>query len=211
VLSLAGSDTPVLLEHAMGRGHVFMFTTSAGPAWNNMAVTPVFPMLLQQMVTYLTAREFETPRLVGDSLSLSYVDQPDATDAVFDTPSGETITVPVREYRDQYVAVLKTAREAGFYLARVSLQAEGLPVAVNVDTRESTVKSLSIRDASRRVEGTGVRIIGSDSDLLASVEETRTTRSLWVVLMLAGLALLVVESLFAEWLFKRGSAPGEDV
>jgi len=61
VLSLAGTAAPVLLEHSIGRGHVFMFTTSADPAWNNMAVTPVFPMVLQQMVTYLTAREFEKP------------------------------------------------------------------------------------------------------------------------------------------------------
>ena len=60
-----------------------------------MALTPVFPMLLQQMVTYLTAREFEKPRMVGNSLSLAYVDQPDASNAVFDTPNGETVTVPV--------------------------------------------------------------------------------------------------------------------
>jgi len=205
VLSLAGSDSPVLLEHSLGRGHVFMFTTSAGPAWNNMAVTPVFPMLLQQMVTYLTAREFETPRLVGDSLSLSYVDQPDATDAVFDTPSGDTITVPVREYRNQYVAVLESAREAGFYLARVSLQAEGMPIAVNVDTKESTVKCLSAGDAARSLNGTGVRVVRSEADLLAGVEDTRTSRSWWRLCMLAGLALFVVEGLSAEWLFKKSA------
>jgi len=203
VLTLAGSDAPVLLEHALGRGYVFMFTTSAGPAWNNMAVTPVFPMLLQQMVTYLTAREFETPRIVGDSLSLSYVDQPDATDAVFDTPSENTITVPVRDYRDQYVALLGNAREAGFYLARVSLQAAGMPVAVNVDTKESTVKSLSAQEAAQGLKNTGVRIASSAEDLLAAAEETRPRRSLWRICMLAALAFLVIEALFAEWLAGR--------
>ena len=71
-------------------------------------------MVLQQMVTYLTAREFEMPRLVGDSLSLSYVDQPDASEAVFDTPSGKTISVPVTEHRRQYVAMLENAQESGF-------------------------------------------------------------------------------------------------
>ena len=80
-----------------------------------MALTPVFPMLMQQIVTYLAGREFEPPRVVGDPLSLSYVDQPDATDAVFDTPSDQTIIVPVRKHRNQYVALLDKSREAGFY------------------------------------------------------------------------------------------------
>ena len=203
VLTLAGSDSPVLLEHSLGRGHVFMFTTSAGPEWNNMAVTPVFPMLLQQMVTYLTARKFETSRTVGDSLSLSYVDQPDATDAVFDTPAGETITVPVRDYRNQYVAILDGAREAGFYLARGSVQAAGMPIAVNVDTKESAVKSLSSEEVSAILEGTDVKIVRSREGLLSVAEETRTSRSLWRIFMMAGLAFFVLESLFAEWLFGR--------
>ena len=182
-----------------------MFTTSAGPAWNNMAVTPVFPMLLQQMVTYLTAREFETSRTVGDSLSLSYVDQPDASDAVFDTPAGETITVPVRGYRNQYVALLDGAPEAGFYQARVSLQAAGMPIAVNVDTRESAVKSMPSEEVLQNLKGTGVKIVRSKEGLLAAAEETRTSRSLWRVFMMAGLAFLVLEGLFAEWLFGRAA------
>ena len=186
-----------------------MFTTSAGRAWNNMAVTPVFPMLLQQMVTYLTAREFETPRIVGDSLSLSYVDQPDATDAVFDTPSGETVSVPVRDYRNQYVALLDGAREAGFYMARVSLQAAGMPVAVNVDTKESTVKSMSHQEVATSLEGTGVKVVRSQEGILAASEEARTSRSFWRLFMLAGLAFFVIESIFAHWLGMRAAKAGE--
>ncbi|MBT3297011.1 MAG: VWA domain-containing protein [Verrucomicrobia bacterium] len=210
VLSLAGSDSPLLLEHSLGRGHVFMFTTSAGSAWNNMAVTPVFPMLLQQMVTYLTGREFETPRTVGDTLSLSYVEQPDATDAVFDTPAGETITVPVREYRNQYVALLGNAREAGFYLARVSLQAAGMPIAVNVDTRESMVKSMLSAETKRILKDSGVRVVRSSDEILAGMEESRESHSLWRILMMAGLAFFVIESLFAQWMSKRSPKTGEN-
>ncbi len=203
VLSLAGSGAPVLIEQAMGRGHVFMFTTSAGPTWNNMAVTPVFPMILQQLVTYLTAREFEKPRLVGDSLSLSYVDQPNASDAVFDAPSGQTITVPVREYRSQYVALLDHAREVGFYLARVSVQAPGLPVAVNVDTRESNVKCLSKPDIASTFSGTGLAVLHSDTDMLSQIDQTRTARSYWPLFMVVGLVVLVVECLLADRLLGR--------
>lgn len=203
VLSLAGTAAPVLLEHSIGRGHVFMFTTSADSTWNNMAVTPVFPMVLQQMVTYLTAREFETPRLVGDSLSLFYVDQPDASEAVFDTPSEENIAVPVREHRNQYVALLEHAREAGFYLARVSLQAPGMPIAVNVDPAESNVGCLSAAETMSSFEGTGITVAQSEADLLDAVEQSRTGRSFWYFFLLAGLGLLVIESLLANGMNKR--------
>ena len=209
VLSLAGTAAPVLLEHSIGRGHVFMFTTSAGSEWNNMAVTPVFPMVLQQMVTYLTAREFEKPRLVGDSLALSYVEQPDASEAVFDTPSDQTISVPVREHRNQYVALLDHARETGFYLARVSVQAPGMPIAVNVDTKESNVKCLTAAETMRSFEDTGITVAQSEAELLDAVEQTRTGRSFWLFCMLTGLGLLVIESLLADRLFKRSVSTNE--
>ena len=207
VLSLAGTAAPLLLEHSLGRGQVFMFTTSADGAWNNMAVTPVFPMVLQQMVTYLTAREFEKPRLVGDSLSLSYADQPDASEAVFDTPDGETITVPVRKLRNEYVALIDHARKDGFYLARVSLQAPGLPVAVNVDTAESDVACLSPAEVAGSFADSGITVAQTDDDLLAAVGQARAGLSFWMLFLAAGLGLLVVESLLAKRM--RASRGGE--
>ena len=207
VLSLAGTAAPLLLEHSLGRGQVFMLTTSADGAWNNMAVTPVFPMVLQQMVTYLTAREFEKPRLVGDSLSLSYADQPDASEAVFDTPDGETITVPVRQLRNEYVALIDHARKDGFYLARVSLQAPGLPVAVNVDTAESDVACLSPAEVAGSFTDSGITIAQTDDDLLAVVGQARAGLSFWMLFLSAGLGLLVIESLLAKRM--RASKGGE--
>ena len=203
VLNLAGSDSPILLEHALGRGHVVMFTTSADSTWNNMALTPVFPMLMQQIVTYLAGREFEHPRVVGDSLSLAYTEQPDASDAVFDTPSDKTIAVPVREYRNQYVAMLEQAQEAGFYLARVSVQAPGMPIAVNVDTRESAVACLPKSELKTRLEGTGIEIAATETELVSAIESRRTGKSSWRFFMFAGLVVLIIECLFADRLLKK--------
>lgn len=203
VLSLAGSDSPVLLEQSLGRGHIFMFTTSAQTTWNNMAHTPVFPMLMQQIVTYLAGREFEQPRTVGDSLSLTYVEQPDASDAVFDTPSEQTIPVPVREHRSQYVALLEKSREAGFYVARVSVQAPGMPVAVNVDTRESNVACLTAPELIKSLQGTGIAVSATDAELSANITMARTGRASWRFFMMAGLVFLVAESLLADRLLTR--------
>ena len=203
VLSLAGTNAPVLLEHSLGRGHVCMFTTTADTAWNNMALTPVFPMLLQQVVTYMAGREFEQPRLVGDSLSLFYVDEPDASDAVFDTPSKKTIAVPVSEHRQQYLAMLEKAEESGFYTARVSVQAAGMPVAVNVDTRESVVTCVDEKRLRESLAGTGVIVSVSEDDLIAEIGMARTGRSFWRFFLIAALGMLVCESLFADCLHDR--------
>jgi Aerotolerance regulator N-terminal/CARDB len=209
VLQLAGSGAPILLEQSLGRGHVFMFTTTAETAWNNMALTTVFPMAMQQIVTYLAGREFERPRTVGDSLTLTYVEQPDASDAVFDTPSGETITVPVSEHRGQYVALLETAPEAGYYQARVSVQAPGLPIAVNVDSRESDVACLPESEFRADLEGLGLMVAASDDELAAAIDLTRTGRSAWRFFMIAALAFLILESLFADRLLTRGNSKRE--
>ena len=182
-----------------------MFTSSAQPTWNNMALTPVFPMLLQQMVTYLTSREFEKPRMVGNSLSLSYVDQPDASNAVFETPGGEIITVPVKQYRNQYVALLDRADEAGFYLTRVSVQAPGMPIAVNVDTGESQVTCLPADDLANLFRDTDIMIARSEAELLDSIQQARAGLSFWHFLLMAGLVLLVLESLLAHFTSHRAA------
>jgi hypothetical protein len=203
VLRLAGDGPPILLEHSLGRGQVFMFTTTADPSWNNMALTPVFPLLLQQIVTYLAGREFEPPGLVGDALSLAYVEQPDASDAVFDTPSGESVTVPVTGHRGQYVALLERAREAGFYLARVSVQSPGMPIAVNVDPRESDVACLPDADLRASLGEVRAAVASSAADLGAAIDASRTGKSAWRLFMIAALAFLVIESLFADLLLRR--------
>jgi hypothetical protein len=203
ILSLAGSGAPILLEHSLGRGHVFQFTTSADTSWNNMALTPVFPMLMQQIVTYLAGREFEQPRVVGDSLSLTYVEQPDASNAVFDTPSEESITVSVREHRGQFVAMLENTTEAGFYEAKVSVQAPGIPVAVNVDSSESNVASLTASDLNTNLEGLDITLANSEAELASAIEASRTGRSSWRQFMIAGLVFLLIESLLSDRIRKR--------
>jgi von Willebrand factor type A domain/CARDB len=207
VLQLAGGRQPVLLEHALGRGQVFMFTTTAET--NNMALTPVFPMVMQQIVTYLSGREFERPRTVGDSLALTYVDQPDASDAVFETPSEESITVPVRETGRQFVALLESAPEAGYYTARVSVQAPGLPIAVNVDSTESDVACLPEPELRNNLTGLGLGVATGDVELAAAIDSARTGSSSWRFFMMAALVFLLLECLLADRMMARSQSKAE--
>lgn len=209
VLQLAGGGKPVLLEHALGRGQVFMFTTTAETTWNNMALTPVFPMVMQQIVTYLSGREFERPRTVGDSLALTYVDQPDASDAVFETPSQELITIPVRETGGQFVALLESAPEDGYYTARVSVQAPGIPIAVNVDSNESDVACLPEPELRNNLTGLGLGVAAGDVELAAVIESARNGSSSWRFFMMAALVFLLLECLLADRMMARRQPKAE--
>ncbi len=203
VLNLSGSNQPILVEHGIGRGHVFMFTTSSKPEWNNMALTPVFPMILQQMVTYLTGREFEKAQLVGSALSLSYSERPEANNGIFEAPSGKVFDVPVRQFGNQYVAMIDKANESGFYRARVSLQSPGSPIAVNVDTKESDVQCLTHDHAVESLKGSGIFVSQSTDNLMDEVQNMRTGYEYWRLFMIAGLVLLVLESIIASDIFSR--------
>ena len=203
VLNLSGSNLPVLVEHNIGRGHVFMFTTSSKPSWNNMALTPVFPMVLQQMVTYLTGREFEKAQLVGSSLSLSYPQRPEVNNGVFEAPSGEVFDVPVRQIGNQYVAMIDKAHETGFYRAKVSLQSPGSPIAVNVDTKESDVSCLSHDEAVKSLKGSGVFISQSTDNLIDEIQNLRTGFEYWRLFMIISLIVLILESFIASNIFSR--------
>jgi len=79
-------------------------------------------------------------------------------------------------------------------------------VAVNVDPRESDVASLTAAELNTNLEGTGVTVATSEAELEAAIETNRTGRSFWQYFMIAGLILLVVESLFADRLRKRKRA-----
>ena len=168
-----------------------------------MARTPAFPMLMQAMVTYLTGREFEKSQIVGGSLSLSYPDRPDASDGVFETPSGEIIRVPVREHAGQYVAFLDNAEEPGFYTARVSVQAPGHPIAVNVNTDESDARCLAPDQAADALAKTGVVVTESAVEM---IDDIRVGYEFWRPLMFACLAALVLESVIASQIFRRRPA-----
>jgi hypothetical protein len=166
-------------------------------------------MVMQQIVTYLSGREFERPRTVGDSLALTYVDQPDASDAVFETPSGKSITVPVRAAGGQFVALLESAPEDGYYTARVSVQAPGLPIAVNVDPSESDVACLPEPELRTNLSGLGLGVASGDVELASSIEANRTGSSSWRFLMMAALVFLVLECLLADRMTARSQTKAQ--
>lgn len=71
ILSIAGSDSPLVIEKQVDLGSVIFFATTADRDWSNLVVHPLFPMLMQQTITHLTNR---STGMVKGNLSVSESD-----------------------------------------------------------------------------------------------------------------------------------------
>jgi hypothetical protein len=81
---------------------------------------------------------------------------------------------------------------------------------VNVNTRESDVGCLSEAELEESLKDTGITVSATEADLAANIEAARTVQSSWRFFMLAGLALLILEGLFADRILRRGrSTPSQ--
>ena len=81
---------------------------------------------------------------------------------------------------------------------------------MNVDPGESEVVCLPEAELRTNLEGLGLNVTVSDDELGAAIESTRTGRSAWRFFMIAALAFLLVESLFADRLLNRGGSQQEN-
>jgi hypothetical protein len=62
---------------------------------------------------------------------------------------------------------------------------------------------LPVADLESYLKDTGIMIAANEADLSAAIDMTRTGRSSWRFFMMAGLAFLIIECLFADRLLRR--------
>jgi hypothetical protein len=91
-------------------------------------------------------------------------------------------------------------------MAHVSVQAPGLPIAVNIDPSESNLACLAESELRQNLEALGLNVIVSDAELAAAIESSRTGRSAWRFFMICALAFLLLECLLADRMMTRASA-----
>jgi hypothetical protein len=204
ILKVAGADTPLLAEKSIGRGKVLLFASTADRAWTNLPTHPAFPVLLHEMVTYLTTRSHERPWVIGEPLLITLPGRStrDAT-VTFRGPGGGELAVQVAEREGRRAAEYDQAEQPGFY---EMVQGQGIPpvvAAVNVDPRESDVRVLVGESLATALSGMPVRVLTHEVMNKASViRESRVGRELWRALMVAALAVLALEG-FLAWRFSR--------
>lgn len=204
ILTTAGqAPYPILMETTLGRGHVLLCTTTADKAWSEICINPLYPILLAETVTRLTAQQYETPFFVDQPLALAIPPELARGTVTIKAPAGNEAVVNVEKAQGQTMIHFGQTDQAGFYEIRTSPDAQPLLAAFNVDPRESAIGCLEKQAIGPAFSGLPVRVISQTEDLPQAIRTMRVGREMWKILLGLGLGLLALEAFLAHRFSKR--------
>ena len=191
VLARFEDGSPALVEGRTGKGRVMLFTSSFGPSWNDLPLTPLYLPFIHQMVRYAGAREENSWYGLGQTFTVNK--QKEATPPGIDTPAGERLA---ENRLTPDGDLLVTAREPGFYRLRYN-DRPGF-TAVNIDGAEGDFSKLNFNEFVAGVTGGAGSAEGNAADRNLSNEEVEGRQKVWWSLLLLALLLLLGESFLAR-------------
>ena len=191
VLARFEDGSPALLEARSGKGRVLLFTSSLGPSWNDLPLTPLYLPFIHQMVRYAGTREENAWYGLGQTFTVGK--RQEAAPPAVDTPAGarlsETRSTPDGD-------LLVTAREPGFYGLRYNSQPDF--AAVNIDGAEGDFTKINFGEFMAGVTGGAGGAEGAEANRNLSNEEVEGRQRVWWSLLLVALLLLLAESFLAR-------------
>src|SRR5689334_23025605 len=183
--------SPALIEGTAGKGRVLLFTSSLGPSWNDLPLTPLYLPFIHQMVRYAGKREANSWYGLGQTFTVRK--EAEGVTPAVDTPSGtrlnESRATPDGE-------LLVTAREPGFYRLRYSSQPDF--AAVDIDGTEGDFSKLNFQEFIAGVTGGAGTAEGVAASQNFTGEEVEGRQKVWWALLLVALVLLLLESVLAR-------------
>jgi uncharacterized membrane protein len=190
VLARYEDGSPALVEGNAGKGRVILFTSSLGPSWNDLPLTPVYLPFVQQMIRYLGSREEaswyalgQTFRVAKESSGAVAVDAPDGARLTDNhlTPEGD---------------LLITGRQPGFYRLRYASRPDF--AAVDLNAAEGDFTRIDFAAFINSVTGGSGKSGGREASRNFTNEEIENRQKVWWPLLFLALLLLVAESLLAQ-------------
>ncbi len=170
---------------------MLLFTSSLGPSWNDLALTPLYLPFVHQMVRYAGQREQSSWYALGQTFRVAKEHQ--ASPPAIDAPNGTRLT-DLRLTADGDLLVV--GREPGFYRLRYSAGPNF--AAVDIDGAEGDFTRLNFAEFIAGVTGGSGNAAGGDANHKSSHEEIEARQKVWWPLLFFALLLLVTESLLAR-------------
>ncbi len=202
VLARYDDGQPALVERAVGTGRMLVWTSGFDLAWSDLALKPVFLPFVHQLVRTLAAfRDRPASLTVGQVAALDR--RPDGGAArVVVEPSGRR--APLDPARGDAVEVTVP----GFYEVRPEGPGQTVEavVAANVDLTESDLAGVDPADVTAvATGGSGAQAAAGTGVEPPRDEVTEQSQRLWWYLLLAGMLLLIAESLVASRMSKAAA------
>ena len=191
VLARFEDGSPALIEGRTGKGRVMLFTSSLGPSWNDLPLTPLYLPFIHQMVRYAGSREENAWYGLGQTFTVTKGRE--TAPPPVDTPGGARLS---ENRLTPDGDLLVTAREPGFYRLRYN-DRPGF-AAVNVDGAEGDFTKLNFQEFLAGVTGGAGSAEGGAGNSNLSNEEVEGRQRVWWVLLLIALLLLLAEALLAR-------------
>jgi hypothetical protein len=191
VLARFEDGSPALVEGHTGKGRVLLFTSSLGPSWNDLPLTPLYLPFIHQMVRYAGAREENSWYGLGQTFTVAK--QHEAAPPAVDTPAGARLS---ENRLTPDGDLLVTAREPGFYRLRYN-ERPGF-AAVDIDGAEGDFTKLNFPEFVVAVTGGAGNAEGAGANGNLSNEEVEGRQRVWWSLLLVALILLLAESVLAR-------------
>jgi hypothetical protein len=196
---------------------MMVWTSTLDSFWNDLALQPVFLPFVHRLADHLSGRAEMMPWFTtGQLLNL---DDPEAMESaglaspgaaglspaseqVVLAPSGETSRIPPME-GPRYLAL----EERGFYVIRPPGVDPERPfaVAVNVDLTESSREALDPGELVAQITAPAADAAPGPSLESAELrrEDQERRQSLWRYLLVAAFALLLLETVWSNWVSRR--------
>lgn len=193
VLSRFGDGGAALLERRSGTGRVLLFAGPLDNYWSDLPVQPVYLPLMHRMLMYAAGWKKEGPaHIIGDAVSL------DSGDYVAMSPRGKRITLSAAH-------PVLALEERGFYEVRDAARGGRVAatIASNVDVGESELTPLNPAELANSVKSTSTVRVNARAAAVATSEEREKRQSLWWYLLVAGFALLAIETVVSNRLSRR--------
>ncbi len=191
VLARFEDGSAALVEGNEGKGRVLLFTSSLGPTWNDLALTPLYLPFVHQMVRYAGSREDSAWYALGQTFRVAKENR-GAPPAV-DSPDGARLT---ENRLTPDGDLLVTGRQPGFYRLRYSTRPDF--AAVDLDGGEGDFTKLDFAAFVSGVTGGSGNAGSREANRNFSNEEIENRQKVWWPLLFLALLLLVAESLVAQ-------------
>ena len=196
------NGNPLLFIQEVDRGKLAIFTTGADREWSSLPINPAGPILFHLLLQELSTGDRQKSLRIGESARVEIRSNRLGAEPKLIGPSGE-VSVPVRQEEresNKYIELLLSKTEIpGFHELQFGDNTDFEVLAANLDAGESDLKPATIDELESVFENTGVKILGSES----MVDNSENQTHLGSFLALAALFAFIGQAAFSTELTRR--------